>query len=313
MKVLSFVFISLVTLANLISSQKSLSEKCDTCKSFTKKFIDGLDRTKKGNFGGGNTDWEDRKLGKYLTSETRFEEIFEKLCDEKDYECHKIMENNEDLLLDFYKEKQSELTKFLDEKFCIETLKFCCSKDSYGPSCSPCKKGTFNLICSDNGVCNGSGTREGTGCCDCNHGYAGDQCNKCAKYFFEKSENKCEACHVSCGSCANETKCFTCKKGYEFATNNGLCQDINECNGNSCDENQECKNKEGSFECEESIKKKGKTEAKADPDFKSKKLLFQRTVIIGVSLLCTLSALFARQYALAALAFSFGILINLII
>ena len=55
MKVLSFVFISLVTLTNLISSQKSLSEKCETCKSFTKKFIDGLDRTKKGNFGGGNT------------------------------------------------------------------------------------------------------------------------------------------------------------------------------------------------------------------------------------------------------------------
>jgi hypothetical protein len=61
-----------------------------------------LDETLLGNFGGGNTgvvlikifsprknvsknsfifkDWEDRKLGNYLTSETRFEEVLENIC-----------------------------------------------------------------------------------------------------------------------------------------------------------------------------------------------------------------------------------------
>jgi len=42
--------------------------------------LKGLKNTAKGNFGGGNTDWEDRKLGSYLTSETRFEEVLEGSC-----------------------------------------------------------------------------------------------------------------------------------------------------------------------------------------------------------------------------------------
>ena len=43
-----------------------------------------MKRTSKGNFGGGNTAWEDKKLGNYLTSETRFEEIVEKMCKNSD-------------------------------------------------------------------------------------------------------------------------------------------------------------------------------------------------------------------------------------
>jgi hypothetical protein len=42
--------------------------------------LKGLKNTAKGNFGGGNTDWADRKLGSYLTSETRFEEVLEGSC-----------------------------------------------------------------------------------------------------------------------------------------------------------------------------------------------------------------------------------------
>ena len=30
------------------------------------------------------SDWEDRKLGNYLTSETRFEEIIEHICDDSE-------------------------------------------------------------------------------------------------------------------------------------------------------------------------------------------------------------------------------------
>lgn len=56
-----------------------------------------------------------------------------------------------------------------------------------------------------------------------------------------------------------------------------------------------------------------KSEVKAEADYKSKKLLFQRSIIIGVTLLCTLSAFFSRQYILMVLAFSFGLLIITII
>ena len=56
------------------------ANKCSKCKSLINKFKQGMDKTAKGNFGGGNTDWETRKLGNYLTSETRFEEILENLC-----------------------------------------------------------------------------------------------------------------------------------------------------------------------------------------------------------------------------------------
>lgn len=64
------------------------------------------------------------------------------------------MENSEDFLLDLFKNQQSELETFLKDKFCIEELKFCCSKDTYGPECSPCKKENFTSICSNNGNCN---------------------------------------------------------------------------------------------------------------------------------------------------------------
>ena len=35
---------------------------------------------KKSNFGGGNTKWEEKKLGKWATSETRLLEVIENAC-----------------------------------------------------------------------------------------------------------------------------------------------------------------------------------------------------------------------------------------
>jgi hypothetical protein len=43
----------------------------------------GLKRTENQHFAGGNTDWEERKLGKFASSETRLVEIMEYLCKKK--------------------------------------------------------------------------------------------------------------------------------------------------------------------------------------------------------------------------------------
>lgn len=72
---------------NALAEGKKLDvpkEKCNSCKELIENFLKGMKRTSKGNFGGGNTDWEDRKLGSYLKSETRFEEIIEDICRDKD-------------------------------------------------------------------------------------------------------------------------------------------------------------------------------------------------------------------------------------
>lgn len=41
-------------------------------------------------FGGGNTDWEERTLGDYRTSETRLVEIIEHACPGHDYGCLQV-------------------------------------------------------------------------------------------------------------------------------------------------------------------------------------------------------------------------------
>ena len=45
--------------------------KCGSCESLALGIKHQLERTKKSNFGGGNTRWEEKKLGKWATSETR--------------------------------------------------------------------------------------------------------------------------------------------------------------------------------------------------------------------------------------------------
>ncbi|KAK6042596.1 hypothetical protein COOONC_19899 [Cooperia oncophora] len=42
--------------------------------------FEGLRRTARHHFAGGDTAWEERKLGKYATSETRFIETMEDIC-----------------------------------------------------------------------------------------------------------------------------------------------------------------------------------------------------------------------------------------
>ncbi len=66
--------------------------------------------------------------------------------------CHRILENHEDNLLDWFKNKQSQIESKLFEELCIENLKFCCSKETFGPECIQCPK-HFDKICSNNGEC----------------------------------------------------------------------------------------------------------------------------------------------------------------
>lgn len=40
---------------------------CKSCRLLVRSFIEGLDQTQKFHFGGGNTDWEERNLGRFLT------------------------------------------------------------------------------------------------------------------------------------------------------------------------------------------------------------------------------------------------------
>ena len=54
---------------------------CSACSSLVKSFENGLERTARGKFEGGDAAWEEKNQKKgYAISEVRFVEIQEKLC-----------------------------------------------------------------------------------------------------------------------------------------------------------------------------------------------------------------------------------------
>lgn len=62
-----------------------------------------------------------------------------------------------------------------------------------------CNKGFFGLDCLEckicvNGICDGSGTKKGTGKCVCNEGWSGKLCNDCDKGFYGSNCSKCDNC-----------------------------------------------------------------------------------------------------------------------
>jgi len=101
-KILIFLFnLSIIITNNLINAKlKDSIDQCLLCDQIISTFVQvyfqtryfflifvyilttikGMRNTKLNNFGGGNTDWEERKLGSYSTSETRFEEVMENIC-----------------------------------------------------------------------------------------------------------------------------------------------------------------------------------------------------------------------------------------
>ncbi|XP_020606772.1 cysteine-rich with EGF-like domain protein 2-A [Orbicella faveolata] len=207
----------------------------------------GKDKTEKANFGGGNTDWEERKLGSYANSETRLVEIMEGLCDESASECHAMVEEQEETLEEWWFDHQFK-NNDMKTWLCIDKLKVCCPDGTFGPDC----KGFESL------GARGDGTREGTGKCSCDSGYEGDLCDECAELYFEEqdenSKTKCTACHKSCAdgcSGGSQKDCEKCKAGWEMTDEDG-CKDKNECDEeDTCEAGQYCGDgtREGTGKC----------------------------------------------------------------
>lgn len=118
------------------------------------------------------------------------------------------------------KTKHPDLHKW----FCVETIKVCCPKGTFGRDCNcecgvhanrlplrwfsfrflsrnECIRQRFGLVafvacvggserpCHGNGVCDGDGTRGGNGKCSCNHGYTGEFCLDCIEGHFNEERN----------------------------------------------------------------------------------------------------------------------------
>ncbi|XP_039516166.1 cysteine-rich with EGF-like domain protein 2 isoform X2 [Pimephales promelas] len=200
---------------------KDFNALCSTCRQLVDNFDKGLEKTANQNFGGGNTAWEERKLSRYESSEIRLMEILEGACVSSSFECNLMLEENEEHFETWWfkrKTKHPDLFKW----FCVETIKVCCPKGSFGPDCNTCVGGA-ERPCHGNGKCDGDGTRAGNGKCSCDKGYEGEFCLDCSDGYFSELRN------------------------HTFS----LCKDINECTKDSspCAENQFCLNTDGSFSC----------------------------------------------------------------
>ncbi|PIK37581.1 putative cysteine-rich with EGF-like domain protein 2 [Apostichopus japonicus] len=248
---------ALLSFLNLSNGKPNIEKRCSTCREITKSFNEGIDRTARYNFEGGDADWEEKKLGSYSTSETRFIEILETLCKRSEYECNVFVEEAEELLEEWWSNLDRDNDDF-ERWLCIEKALVCCPKNQYGPDCNDCTGG-IERPCSGNGACKGAGTRGGNGKCKCHGGYKGDLCDVCKKGFYEAHKNEsdilCVACDTSCASTCSgpgPIACTKCKGGYQWDDENG-CHDVDECKPDPetfpCAKEQYCENTVGSYTC----------------------------------------------------------------
>ncbi|KAM9704832.1 cysteine-rich with EGF-like domain protein 2 [Menidia menidia] len=246
--------VTIILLLPLNEAKRDLESACNTCQEITNNFNKGFERTAKQNFGGGNTAWEERKLSKYETSEIRLVEILEGLCESSSFECNRMVEEHEEHFETWWfkrKSKHPDLHKW----FCVETLKVCCPKGTFGPDCNACVGGS-ERPCHGNGRCRGDGTRGGDGTCSCERGYSGELCLNCEDGHFSAQKNDtfclCTECHSSCKTCSGGTNqdCDECKEGWR-EDDQEACVDVDECSEDSspCREDQYCLNSEGSYSC----------------------------------------------------------------
>ncbi|XP_077971172.1 cysteine-rich with EGF-like domain protein 2 isoform X2 [Styela clava] len=257
----SIILISLLLVFTICDAEETKS-KCDGCRDLSRGILDGLDKTKKKNFEGGDVAWEEKKLGKYKTSETRLVEILDTYaCSKSNHRCNTILEEKEEKIEFWYKNLQDE--KPLFDYLCVEEAQVCCPDDTFGADCEDCPKGTSDKVCFGRGKCEGAGDREGSGKCVCDDGYSGEFCSDCGDQHFETFRNDtytmCALCHNSCKTCKGNksTECSTCMDGYRSEENIDnedelKCVDINECveQANLCPVGTYCANNEGSYSCE---------------------------------------------------------------
>ena len=141
---------------------------------------------------------------------------------------------------------------------------YLCKKDFWGKNCYPC------LECGYNGICNGSGTKEGNGLCICNIGWTGKFCKKCDFNYFGKNCSKCTKCVNGYCNGTNTKKgngkCI-CYNPYQ-GVNCDLC--ISNKYGDNCNKDCTCKNgicddgKLGTGKCKKDSCKKGWTGENCD-------------------------------------------------
>ncbi|CAD5221920.1 unnamed protein product [Bursaphelenchus okinawaensis] len=268
-----YLLVLVVTAFLVLGNAAKADDPCGYCKFMVETFKSGLKKTENQHFAGGNTDWEERKLGKFKTSETRFVEIMEYVCHKEHLEsleefsdlkelkfrCNNMAEDSEEVLEKwFFKHQESDPDLF--DFVCINELKKCCPQGHFGHNCSPCPGSLKGLTCFKRGKCSGDGTRQGTGKCECQKGYAGVRCSTCDAHFYEFSKNdtaiECAACFDGCAtSCTTSGPlgCTACRTGYKMVENEG-CVDVDECSDNGeqlCDKlNEICVNTPGSYNCE---------------------------------------------------------------
>ncbi|UMM29391.1 hypothetical protein L5515_011773 [Caenorhabditis briggsae] len=240
-------------------------------------FDEGLKKTARHHFAGGDTAWEEKNLGKYKTSETRLIEVLEGVCkksslpnidkftgiSELEFKCASQLEKHEETIEEYYyNQQQNNMSIWL----CVEELKLCCPGGHFGKNCEECpglKEGAD--ACFGKGACHGDGSRDGSGKCKCEAGYTGNLCRHCDNEYFEESKTEkgvvCKQCHEGClGICSSEGSkgCSKCKNGWAMIEGEG-CQDVNECsNQSACTKDHEvCVNTIGSYQCdcEEGYKK----------------------------------------------------------
>lgn len=251
---LLFMFLSLLSLHVVISETN-----CDLCRSVLTEYRSSFAEIDPDiSLGGGNTDWEEKFIGKYAFSELHAFETLERTLKKLDHRQATFLSEIEQDMEEFWagdlKTGKADPSNIVDI-FCNDKLKICCPFNTFGANCSDCAP--CNI---ENGQCDGNGTRDGTGQCLCQKGFAGSNCDECdlRTHFQMESENgnrNCIPCHFSCsGGCSDESdsSCKSCAHGFTLVDGeNGKkrCEDIDECEKSPCRKGTFCLNQIGTYSC----------------------------------------------------------------
>ncbi|VDM21961.1 unnamed protein product [Hydatigera taeniaeformis] len=236
------------------------AKNCDLCRTVLEKYRSAFHEINSDiSLGGGNTDWEEKFIGKYAFSELHaFETLEQTLKSLNDREAQFLSEIEgeiENFWTGYLKTGLSNLDSIVDD-FCIERLRLCCPWNKFGRECLDCDSCTFG---------------NGMACISCHPSCAGgcsdttsSSCVSCAKdgeticedidefgTFCVNSEGSfsCVKCPDGCITCINSSTCLSCSSGY--ALRDAKCIDIDECySPDACPGfKQRCINKPGSYLC----------------------------------------------------------------